>query len=170
MNNKYNIALLPVSQSKLAVEYAQKFSLISHRYLLGASSMPHVTLYQFYANEAELQNIWNNVGQLLEPKSIILSLDGFRSLTYDDSLYWASLMPNNHEGLHSMHAIVAKAINKPVYDNYDPHMTLMNTNNKDCEKIVNDMLKSYKPFQDRFIPALGKCDDMGQFTEVVYKA
>lgn len=49
-----------------------------------------------------------------------------------------------------------------------PHMTLLNTRNKDYEKDVDSIKKSYNPISDKFVLSLGHSDDVGQLTKILF--
>lgn len=57
MKNKYNLALVPMSNPGAFIDVAQKSSNISGNYLLGKNSLPHVTLRQFDAEDNEIAAI-----------------------------------------------------------------------------------------------------------------
>lgn len=48
----FNIALIPTSKNAEIISCAKHFSSIAGQYLLGDASLPHVTLYQFKAEES----------------------------------------------------------------------------------------------------------------------
>ncbi|HLB41592.1 MAG TPA: 2'-5' RNA ligase family protein [Gammaproteobacteria bacterium] len=165
---KYNIALIPINEGKSIIQCAKNFSSIAGQYLLGEKSLPHVTLYQFMVDESDIDNIWEKVFQSLEQHSIYLTFEKFSCITFDEHVFWASLLPNHCDNLIKMHSSVSNTINKPIKSNYDPHMTLINTKNKEYENLVNEFSKSYIPIQDTFVLSLGESDDIGQFTKLLY--
>lgn len=168
MKNKYNIALIPSSQSCSVIEYARFLAPIADKYLLGERSLPHVTLYQFYAEESQIELLWETVRSKLDRHTIELAFHEFSCLTFDESTFWASLLPDHGDALMQMHYVVAETIGQPIKQNYDPHMTLMNTKNAAYEERVAILKNRYKPIRDTFVLALGKSDEIGQFTEVVF--
>src|SRR5439155_12908394 len=103
-----------------------------------------------------------------EEKPIELEFKKFSCITFDNSTYWASLMPDKCEKLHEMHGLIARVIEQPTKKSFDPHMTLMSTKNKEYEKVVNKFSSSYVPVSDNFVLSLGKSDDVGQLTEVLH--
>lgn len=170
MKSKYNIALIPTKFSNKIIELANELKDIADRYVLGTKSLPHVTIYQFDANEENIDKIWSSVLRSLDQTSIHLVFEKFSCITFDNKTFWASLLPSNLDFLMDMHSKVATAINLPVKTNYDPHMTLINSINKDYEKFVNDLSASYKTVEDTFVLSLGKSDAIGQYTEVILTA
>lgn len=169
MKTKYNIALVPASRAIEFVKLSKKLSHITDHYLLGDNSLPHVTLYQFEAKESDIDNVWSQVCKVREGKSIELLFSDFSCITFDNKIYWVSLLPNNCEVLHKFHVEIADAIKLPVKQSFDSHLTLINTKNKDYEKEVDILTKNYISIVDTFILSIGKSDVIGQFTEVIYQ-
>lgn len=164
---KYNVALTPINENRSIINCAKNFSTIADQYLLGEKSLPHVTLYQFMADEHSIDNIWEKVCKALEQHFIDLSFRECSCITFDNSIFWVSLLPNNCDLLIKMHSSISSVIDKPIKNNYDPHMTLINTRDKNYENLVNEFSKSYIPIQDTFVLSLGKSDAIGQFTELL---
>lgn len=169
MKKKYNLALVPTSKSEEFITLSQKFSNISDKYLLGNNSLSHVTLYQFEADEKEIRNIWKRTCEIWEEKSINLEFSKFSCITFDDKIYWVSLLPNNCDVLHKMHRVITEVIKLPIKKIFDPHLTLVSTKNKDYQKEAVKLSPSYTPITDIFILALGKTDEIGQFTEIIHR-
>lgn len=169
MKKKYNIALIPTSRATEFVKRSNKSSHMADQYLLGDHSLPHVTLYQFEADENDIDDVWSHVCKAWNGKSIELLFSNFSCITFDNSVYWVSLLPNNCDILHKFHAEIADAIKLPIKQSFDPHLTLINTKNKDYEDEVNRLSKNYTPIKDTFVLSIGKSDTIGQFTEVIYQ-
>ncbi|OGT44200.1 MAG: hypothetical protein A3F42_04160 [Gammaproteobacteria bacterium RIFCSPHIGHO2_12_FULL_37_34] len=165
---KYNIVLTPVSESKSIIKCAQNFSAIADQYLLGEKSLPHITLYQFIADENDIDNFFKKVYQSLWQHTIDLKFEKFSCITFDNHIFWVSLLPDHCGILMKMHSLISNVINKPIKNNYDSHMTLISTKNKSYESLVNEFSKTYTPIQDTFVLSLGKSDDIGQLTELLY--
>ena len=159
---------MPMNISDEVVRLSHTFSEYADRYILGEKSLPHVTLCQFEANEDEINRIWEKICEKWREEPIDLRFEKFSCLTFDNQVYWISLLPNNTDALHGMHGKIADIINQPVKKSFDPHMTLINTKNKEYETKVDEYSRTYKPIRDMFLLKLGKCDDVGQFTEVIY--
>jgi 2'-5' RNA ligase len=166
---KYNLALMPVSKDDEIIMHANQLSKLADKYLLGKESLPHVTLYQFEAEEKEVENIWKKVKMSWQGGLIELEFKEFSCISFDDIIFWVSLLPNNCENLHKLHGLIASALDKPIKKNFDPHMTLINTKNKDYEKDVDTIKKSFKPISDAFVLSLGSSDALGQLTSVIFK-
>jgi len=168
MKNRYNIALIPIKESESVIKCAHFLSNVADSYLLGKSSLPHVTLYQFQANESDIRSIWERACSELSQTSIELTFKKFSCITFDQTIFWASLLPDNEDALMKMHRTIADIIKQPVKANYDPHMTLINTKDPSYENLVNKLSNIYIPIQDIFVLALGKSDEIGQLTKVIY--
>lgn len=167
MTKKYNLALIPMSKGDEVVAFAKKFSRIADMYLLGERSLPHVTLYQFQAEEKNIDIIWEKVCDGCQQKSINLEFNKFSCITFDNNIFWVSLLPDNCEVLHRMHDIIADILSLPSKKTFDPHMTLINTKDREYEKEVAKLSSFYEPIKDKFILSLGVSDDIGQLTEVI---
>lgn len=160
---------MPILKSKEFVDTAQKFANISDKYLLGKNSYPHVTLYQFEAEENELNTIWKTVVDFWNQKSIDLELAEFSYITFDNNTYWISLLPKNSDILYTMHALIANILKLPVKKNYDPHLTLVNTKNNHHQSEIKKITDTFTPIIDTFKLSLGKSDEIGQFIEILYQ-
>ncbi len=169
MKNKYNLALTPISKKEEFIKLSQQFSNIADKYSLGNNSLPHVTLYQFEADEKEIENIWKQTCEIWEEKPINLEFSKFSCITFDNATYWVSLLPNNYDTLHKMHSIIANIIKLPIKKNFDPHVTLISTKNKDYEKKADEISQSYTPITDTFVLTIGKSDTVDQLTEIIHQ-
>ncbi|OGT48304.1 MAG: hypothetical protein A3E82_05810 [Gammaproteobacteria bacterium RIFCSPHIGHO2_12_FULL_38_11] len=168
MKNKYNLALMPMTINDEVVKLSHVFSDLADKYILNEKSLPHVTLCQFEIEDDEIDSIWNKVCEQWREDPIDLMFEEFSCLTFDNHIYWVSLLPNNVDALHEMHGKITNIINQPAKKLFDPHMTLINTKNTEYEMSVDQYSSSYKPVRDKFILKLGRCDGVGQFTEVIY--
>lgn len=167
MIKRYNIALIPSTASQLIVSCASNFVSISDCYQLGGTSLPHVTIYQFTAGEDEISSIIEKIKTTAVHRAIELSFDTFSCITFDNRVYWASLMPNKVEELNQMHQQIAKQLNQPIKPTYDPHMTLMSTLDSSYETLVDEVKRDYQPIKDNFILTLGESDEIGQYLRVL---
>lgn len=170
MKNRYNIALIPDSEKNSVIKCSHYLSGIAYNYLLGENSLPHVTIYQFHANESEIKSIWEESCEKINQTSLQLSFKKFSCITFDEKIFWASLLPDNIDALMKMHVIIADIVKQPVKPNYDPHMTLINTKDSTYENLVNQLCERYFPIKDIFILALGRSDEIGQFTEILFSS
>ncbi len=164
----YNLALTPISNGDEAVKYAKKLSNLADKYLLGESSLPHITLCQFEANEVEVKDIWGRISEVWKEEPIELEFKEFSCITFDNVIFWASLLPDKCNELHKLHKLITQVLNKPIKKHFDPHMTLINTKNKGYEKEVTALKSIYQPITDKFILSLGCSDAVGQLTKIIY--
>lgn len=168
MKKKYNLALIPISKSDQPVALAKQFSNIADGYLLGDKSLPHVTLYQLHAEDNEIDSIWNEVSDAWDGKPIDLAFNKFSCITFDNNIFWISLLPDNCDVLHEMHGQIANILKLPINKTFDPHMTLISTKNKENENEAARAADSYKAINDTFILALGASDEIGQLTAIIH--
>ncbi|MBA3661546.1 MAG: hypothetical protein H0W64_07450 [Gammaproteobacteria bacterium] len=167
MKNRYNLALIPLSKSFAVTSLAQQMSSLAHEYLPGERSLPHVTLYHFEAEENNIATIWKQIIDQCDSTSIVLK---FNKISYkcDDTICWIALLPEQGEALRKMHDLIANVLSMPIKKYYDPHMTLLNTTDKDYVNKSNALITPYLPILDTFILSLGSSDEIGQFMEVIY--
>jgi len=166
---KYNLALIPQTKVNEVICLARQFSGIADQYLLGENSNPHVTLYQFKVEEKDINDIWTRVSKQWEVKPIKLEFNKLSCTTFDDLTYWVSLLPNQRAILHKMHHNMADRIGLPVIKSFDPHMTLINSKNKDSEKEVQKLSPFYHTITDTFVLCLGRSDRVGQLTKIIHR-
>ncbi len=168
MTKKYNLTLTPLSKGNEVVTLAKKLSHIADEYLLGEKSLPHVTLYQFQVEEKDIGPIWKKVCDVWKEEPIYLTFNEFSCITFDNNIFWVSLLPDNDNVLHKMHRFIADILLLPSIKTFDPHVTLINTKDKEYEKEVAKLSYCYEPIKDSFILSLGASDDIGQFTKVIH--
>ncbi len=166
---KYNIALLPVGRSEEFIAVSQRFSTMDLVYNLSEKSLPHVTLCQFYREEREIEVTWEEICANLSVDTLDLMFNRFSLITFDNKMFWISLMPADVRELHQLQAEVVSILkvlsNKP----YDPHLTLMSTLDSSYESKAAVLIERYEPIGDKFVLALGECDELGQFIRVIYQ-
>lgn len=165
------VAFVPVTQGKTIIQYAHQFSDLADHYQLNANSLPHVTLAHFMADKKDLSQIWQKLCLALTPQHITLCLKKFSCITRG-GYNWVALLPGEDATLKKMHTIVARIIapvQKPLTA-YEPHLTLINTTDKDYIEKIQPLLNSYTQIKDEFILALGACDAIGQLTDILYLA
>ena len=167
---KYCIALLPSTTSDDFIDFSQKLPLTSIKYQLGPNSYPHVTLKQFYANESQIEETWNDVCGLFDSHQLHIEFKIFSCITFDEINFWVSLLPDERLELIEMNSKISKLIASPSSRAYDPHLTLISTLDLDYQTKMDPSRKTYKPISDDFILALGECDELGQFTKIVFQS
>ncbi len=169
MLRKYNIALVPTSKNEEIIHCAEYFLKISDQYQLGKNSLPHVTLCHFQVNENEIAHLWERACEALDKHVLELNFMDFSCITFDNKIHWVSLMPDQRSLLDTMHQTVSKIVNKPANQNYDPHMTLMSTQDTNYKLMADELIKSYATISDHFVLALGERDEVGQLTKILYQ-
>ena len=168
MKKRYNLSLIPTSKSNEVIALAKKFSVIADKYILSNKSLPHVTLCQFQAEENTIDTIWDKACGALQNKSIDLQFNQFSCITFDNYIFCASLLPNNRDILYKMHVDIVNILQLSINKSFDPHMTLINSKNKEYEKEIALISHLYQPIVDTFTLSLGISDDIGQLTEIIY--
>ena len=166
---KYCIALLPLTTSDDFIDFSQKLPLTSIKYQLGPSSYPHVTLKQFYAEESEIEKTWEDVCGLLDTHQLHIGFKIFSCITFDGINFWVSLLPDERLELIEMNSKISKLIASPSSRVYDPHLTIISTLDVDFQTKTDPSCKTFKPISDDFILSLGECDELGQFTQIVFQ-
>lgn len=169
MRQKYNLALRPLNISAQLQDFAQGFSHLAASYLLGEASLPHVTLYQFEIDGNDLATIWNKTTEQWKEKPLSLRFDSYSFINFYKDIFWLSLTPNHKETLDRMHALIASILQAPLKTDFAPHLTLINTKNRDYLPEIEASFQSYTPLSDLFILCLGKSDASGQLTEIIYQ-
>ena len=169
MIKKYNIVFYPTTKVADLTAVAQQFKSFSDKYLLKEDAFPHVTLYQFEAEESAISGIWNKAQENFSQKSIHLKLATLNS-AYINNRCWLSLIPDNIQRLHELHAEVAVLLNSPVRTGFDPHLTLINSLQKDYEPAMNKFSETFASMEDEFTLALGESDQIGQLRRVIYNS
>ena len=166
---KYNIALLPVDKGTNFVEVSQKFSMMDPIYNLGEKSLPHVTLCQFDREESEIEATWEEICAGLSDHALELEFKNFSLITFDNTMFWISLMPGDVPKLHKLQAEVTSISKVSSKKPYDPHLTLMSTLDSTYESKAAPLIEDYRPITDKFILALGECDELGQFVRIIHQ-
>jgi 2'-5' RNA ligase len=169
MEQKYNLALIPLFKNNQVRLLAQKFSTYADKYILGEKSLPHVTLYQFRIAEDTTNHLWNRICKKWEEPPITLEFNTFSFTKNDKDIFWIALLPNQRNILDKMHTQIANILQLPVKTAFDPHMTLINSKNIESETAIPAVADSYKPIKDNFVLSLGKSDEVGQLTEIIYR-
>jgi hypothetical protein len=164
---KYNIALLPIFKENEFIGLSQKIPVASAGYILGEFSIPHITICQFHGKESEIDNIWIDVDRAINDQAMVFEFTEISCMTFDNLNFWVSLIPDNVEQLNDMHAKVANLVKTSTMNNYDPHLTLINTLDFNYKNKIKVLLDEYNSISDCFILSLGECDSLGQFTKIL---
>ncbi|OGV41310.1 MAG: hypothetical protein A3F46_03975 [Legionellales bacterium RIFCSPHIGHO2_12_FULL_42_9] len=173
---KFNIALVPIETHRdQFINYATDLSSIkAAEYLLGEGSIPHVSLCQFEAEETEIINVVQKM-KALSLLPIQLTFSTQRCKTYPTHPLWGkwswiSLISDQLDQLKSLHLQVAQIV-KPInasFDDYDPHMTLFNSCNKEQSSKLNQSPQLKAALTGEFEIILGELDDVGQVVTILY--
>lgn len=171
MKRRYNVALIPVLRQQEFIQFAQQFRALSAGYLLGEMALPHVTLCQFTADENAIAAIWDEICLYIRPKQLKLR---FEKMTKGglSNAFWIMLEPDQFDVLKAMHYAVANIIQVPLnlsYENYYPHLTLLNSYDENYEAAMLAAEKTYVPFEDQFVLSLGLSGDFGQYQRVIFR-
>lgn len=167
MKKKYNIALTPTSKGSEFIDMAKHFAPLHDQYCLGTHSLPHVTLIQFYADENLVTHLWENACQTIKPHQLTLRFSAFSVTSSNNTLFWVALMPDQRETLYGMHLAAAEVVGEMPRDNYDPHLTLINTKDPTCQVRTTLLEKKYQVISDEFVLSIGDCDAHGQVTGLI---
>jgi len=171
----YNIALIPQTKSHEFIQLANTFSFLANNYLLGPRSLPHVTLCQFYAETNEIDILWQKVCAALLPSPIELLFTEWSFVTIN-SLFWVSLLPSTRDfrgQVPLMSTLIKQMIKQSAHkwhltpSSYDPHLTLLNTKQKDYKNTVTSLQTNPIHIIDTFQVCLGRSDEVGQLIEIV---
>lgn len=163
---RYNLALVPKNISNFIVNLIINFNSQTHTYCLGKNSIPHITIAQFEANEREVELIWHQVCESKWP-NVYLNLNAFSNLTFDNSIYWISLLPESKEVLIEIFNKIKKLVSPLRQEDYDPHLTLFNYLRL-TDKMI-DLVNQQITITDEFEITLGFCDEFGQLNNVLKK-
>jgi hypothetical protein len=168
MKTRFNIALIPITKSAEFIQCAKNFYGIATTYKLGVDSLPHVTICQFMAEENDVAAIWETICDSSALQSILLNFNAY-SFFSSEAKSWISLLPDHLDALVETHFIAANLIETRIgrcFKSYDPHMTLVSTQEKNFKAIA--MAHKIRPIQDLFVLSLGKADELGQYQKVLY--
>lgn len=164
---KFNVAFLPLQKGQELILLSKKLIFLNPEYQLGDTSLPHLTLCQFYAEESDIDTIWDNICDNVEVDTINLEFSDFSFVTFDNVTYWISLLPKDSGELHILHSKISSIVHSTSNKPYDPHLTLISTKDNFYEFKGKPVSEGYKVISDRFILSLGECDSLGQFTRIL---
>ncbi len=172
---KYNLALLPKNCRVDVIALSKAFATVADHYQLGEHSLPHVTLAQFYAYDEMVPSLWDMICAALTqnklPQKIQLVFQAVSFTTSNQKTFYLSLVPNINNVLINMHLVVAACVGEPLnraYAEYDPHMTLVSTQQKDQAYLLfKKQQKETIYLADEFVLSLCDCDVHGQVTGVI---
>lgn len=162
---KFNLALVPQTKNKDIINLVQLFQVPFYSYQLGAGSHSHVTIAQFYTEEHKIDKIWEAICSELGPVKMSLTFSKLSHITFDDIIFWVSLLPDNCDRLFEMNHTVSSILKLNQKRTYDPHLTLFNTKYKGCDALIQDVV--LKPIRDDFNLVMATCDEVGQVVDII---
>ena len=169
MIKKYNIAFIPQSKNNDIVKLISKFNVNFGEYKLGKNSNSHVTLLHFYMDENKIERAWFNIRSLFSTAEVTLSFYNYSYLTFDERIFWISLLPDKKNFLNKMHLEICDFLQIKHRPIFDPHMTLFCTDQKIHEGMLLELTTHQALITDNFILSLGESDDIGQLTKIIFQ-
>ena len=163
---KYIIAYAPCFDHTVFTSLVEEQRGHSKSYCIGIGSAPHVTISQFLINPEDLEEVWDSVCSEIENPFIELEFKKYSQVTFDGSIHWLSLIPEQTEELFEGHFIANKHIEPIRKDAYDPHLTLFNFLIENFQTDVEALERGVEIKGD-FQLVLGECDPVGQLTNVI---
>lgn len=178
MLQRYNLAFMPLHHSRKFIQLAHDTALEIKpgHYLLGPTSLPHVSVCHFIIEETSVERIWEQVQALAVPR-LSLTFSTQKIKIYPPDSYCditqcgMSLIPNNRDTLMSIHLQITNIIQKPLnaaFSDYDPHLTLFNSYDIEGCNHFKSTPDLQTPIKDTFAIALGIIDHIGQVTHVLF--
>jgi len=178
---RYNLALLPppATASRL-FKLAASYKKLADGYLLQSKkSMPHLTMTQFYATPDILPNIWRNcLAKMPNRIDAILHSLIFRDIGEFGRKHknhcgiWIGVKPNQTllDLQKKSVALIKKTGGDPITpsEGFEPHFTICRS--KKLSKIPSHVWPEFIPSQTRLSFSIGHCDDMGQYTGIIYSS
>jgi hypothetical protein len=164
---KYNVALIPRSNTYRFIALVAEKKNYSVDYYIEERSIPHITICQFSSDKNCIKRTWTNICENLDKVSVKIAFWRYSNITFDNKIYWLSLIPEPSIELHKMFNLVSKYITPIRLDAYDPHLTLLNykknTLSFNKEELVQEVL-----IKDHFDLILGECDNIGQLKKIIF--
>jgi len=169
---KYIIALLPAKEPENYVRVAQDhFSKIAQGCILSKTSLPHITISQYFGDKETLPPIIEGLKKLRgDPK---VQFTGLSFIKYQNQphFWWAELSVARNPDLIQLHHSVVQLLQdhkmNPLNESgelYRPHLTLARVNQASCYDFPSDILK-----EGQFELTLGETDGLGQFVKGLQK-
>src|SRR5258708_30866165 len=118
---KFNIAFIPKNNTKQFISLIEKEKKYSNSYCIGIKSIPHVTICQFYFDPENVDSVWDKICNNLEDTSIYLSFRRYSNISFDNKLYWLSLLPEEYKDLNEIFRKVTRYLTSIRKDAYNPH-------------------------------------------------
>lgn len=163
---KYNIAFVPKLKSEDFITLTKDSKHIEN-YCVGPESIPHITICQFYYNPDQIESLWDEICSEPLETTISLSFKEFSIISFDNNLYWISLLPYHVDKLTDIFNIISKKVECIRKDTYDPHLTLFNSHLENAH--LYDTTKEIF-IEDNFELVLGETDEIGQLKYIMSNA
>lgn len=163
---RFNIAYVPKDNSKKFIKLSENFHTESHDYKLGENSLPHITICQFIVDENDISQIWSKVCSKIDKYSITLIFSYFSNISFDEKLFWVSIIPDFNQQLIDTFNIVSKIVKPIRNDAFDPHLTLFNYFPDKLN--INTSLEEDINIEEEFELILGESDDAGQLKNIIF--
>lgn len=163
---RFNIAYVPKYNSKKFINMSESFHPESYNYNLGESSLPHITICQFIADENEIGQVWNEVCSKISEYGITLIFNCFSNISFDEKLFWLSIIPDFNQQLIDTFDIVSKIVKPIRNDAFDPHLTLFNYFPDKLS--INFLLEKSINIEEEFELILGESDNAGQLKNIIF--
>lgn len=177
---RFNLALLPgTTTAKLMFETARHFRSIADGYLLAPQrALPHLTLSQFYAPPEKLPRIWATMSAAL-PENFSVFMQGlvFRDIGEFGKKHrnhagvWVDVKPS--DDLLKIQKTAVSELRRMKIDpltpssGYEPHFTLCRC--RSFDNIPKLPWPGFLPKKEKMVFGIGRSDDMGQFTKILFK-
>lgn len=163
---RFNIAYVPKTNSEILTKLVTNYKYQTHNYCLGESSLPHITVCQFYFDEKSLDEVWEKVCSSDAEKNITLNFNELSNISFNGELYWLSLLPVQRKSLENNFEIISKIIPPIRKDEYDPHLTLFNYYPLKLSPDLQKIQKESNVLEDEFELAIGESDEVGQLKSI----
>lgn len=162
--NIYNIAYIPVSKSQAFINLCSSKCKKSAGYYLDETSRPHITICRFMSDPTDLDKTWEKVQMFLDKKKITISFEKVSQISFNNKIYWTSLIPKDSTNLLKAYEVISKIVKSLRNDTYDPHLTLFNSYENSLKKMDDKITE----LNDQFEIVLGESDEIGQFKKILY--
>jgi hypothetical protein len=168
MPQKYIIAMLANEQQAFASYAEHNFGSIAQSYLLGDKAFAHVTLVQFYGEEADYNAACEFLYKLKSAPQPKFQGIKFGADVGHENIYWVSMSVAREKPLVDVHWQLVHFLEQRnltvinfARDLYDPHVTFARIK---CTSMF--CAKTNLPNSSEFILAIGLADEFGQFVQL----
>lgn len=156
---------MPKTKTDEIIKLTLLFETLFGQYKVGPCSYPHVTISQFYHEGDEIISIWDKIINEFGNINLKLTFERLSFISFNEKDFWVSLIPDNIDYLHGINKKISSILNLKQKREYDPHLTLFSTKDRSCESINKNI--KIPTIADDFYLAIGVCDELGQFTQII---